>query len=340
MFHKPHKPPAPVVLAYGMGVDSTALLVELVARGETPDLVLTADTGAENPLTYDYYEVISAWMRERGIAHEMVRYVPKRFKNWPAYYTILENVLTNATLPSISLGRHSCSLKWKVSPQDTFLKQWGPAQAAWAGGQKVVRLIGYDASPADTRRYTHASTIPNELFECRYPLREWGWDRAACVQRIEQAGLPVPPKSSCFICGAMKPDEVRSLPAWCLRMIVLVEARAAPRLRTVEGLWRSSTKTRPGKITDFILAEQLLPADEVATIVADAPLELVRFQDVAGLVPIEERPTMASWLSRFDAGFTAAEARAGEGTHCSSNRATCPLASVKDERSPQFSRAA
>src|SRR3546814_9159664 len=115
-------------------------------------------------------------------------------------------------------------LKWKVAPQDAFLKQWEPAKDAWARGQKVVRLIGYDASPADTRRYTHASTITSDLFECRYPLREWGWDRAACIARIEAAQLPVPPKSSCFICGAMKPDEVRALPSWCLRLIVLVRS--------------------------------------------------------------------------------------------------------------------
>lgn len=38
-------PPAPVVLAYGIGVDSTALLVELEAKGTPPDLVLSADTG-------------------------------------------------------------------------------------------------------------------------------------------------------------------------------------------------------------------------------------------------------------------------------------------------------
>src|SRR3546814_15082021 len=83
-------------------------------------------------------------------------------------------------------------------------------------------------------------TITSDLFECRYPLREWGWDRAACIARIEAAQLPVPPKSSCFICGAMKPDEVRALPSWCLRLIVLVEARAAPRLRTVEEIGRTS----------------------------------------------------------------------------------------------------
>lgn len=166
-----------------------------------------------------------------------------------------------------------------------------------------MRLIGYDASPADTRRYDHASTIEDARFECRYPLREWGWDRAACVRRIEAAGLPVPPKSSCFICGAMRPEEVRALPAWCLRLIVLVEARAVPRLRTVEGLWRRSTRTRPGKMTDFIRAEALLPPDEIDTIVAQAPSELLRFQEAAALVPLDERPAMSEWLARFNAGL-------------------------------------
>lgn len=296
-------PPPPVVLAYGIGVDSTSLLVELEARGERPDLVLSADPGAEKPDTYAYQQMIAGWMAARGIAYEVVRYVPQRFKHWPPYYSILANVLTNATLPSISLGRHSCSLKWKVAPQDAFLKQWATAQAAWARGQKVIRLIGYDASPADTRRHAHTSGIDDPLFECRYPLREWGWTRDRCIARIEAAGLPVPPKSSCFFCGAIQPNEVRALPAWCLRLIVLIEARAEPRLRTVEGLWRRSTRTRPGRITDFIRSEGLLPEAEIVAIRRDAPTDLIRFQDAASLVPVSERPTMEEWISDFTAGL-------------------------------------
>ncbi|PBN42956.1 hypothetical protein [Sphingobium sp. D43FB] len=295
--------PPPVVLAYGIGVDSTALLIELEARGEAPDLVLTADPGAEKPETYEYQKLIAAWMVARHIPYEVVRYVPRRFKHWPPYYSILANVLTNATLPSISLGRHSCSLKWKVAPQDAFLKQWAPAKAAWARGQKVVRLIGYDASPADTRRYAHASALDDPLFDCRYPLRDWNWTRDRCVARIEAAGLPVPPKSSCFFCGAIRPDEVRALPPWCLRLIVLIEARAEPRLRTVEGLWRRSTKTKPGRITDFIRGERLLPEAEIDAIRRDAPTDLIRFQDAASIVPVGERPTMEEWLDRFNAGL-------------------------------------
>src|SRR3546814_12024942 len=88
-------------------------------------------------------------------------------------------------------------------------------------------------------------TITSDLFECRYPLREWGWDRAACIARIEAAQLPVPPKSSCFICGAMKRDEFRPLPSCCLRLTSLAEARAAPVLRPVDGLRPRATTGQP-----------------------------------------------------------------------------------------------
>jgi len=55
----PLAPPPPVVLAYGIGVDSTALLIEKHARGEAPDLVLTADTSVEKPATQYYNEAIT-----------------------------------------------------------------------------------------------------------------------------------------------------------------------------------------------------------------------------------------------------------------------------------------
>ena len=294
----------PRVLCYGVGVDSTALLVELEARDEAPDLVLTADTGAEKTETYEFQRLMRAWMEERSIPYEVVSYETKRFKNWPPYRNLTESLLTNGCLPSIAFGRHSCSLKYKAAPQEAFLKAWQPAIEAWAAGEKVIRYIGYDASPRDGQRYAHASTIDDPLFDNRYPLREWGWDRERCKARIVEAGLPVPPKSSCVFCTAMKPDEVRSLsPEW-LRTIVLIEARAAPRLKTVEGLWRRSTRKRPGRMTDFIRDEGLLPDDEITRIIESAPADLVAFQTRAASQPLEERTPMASWLERFHAGET------------------------------------
>lgn len=111
------------------------------------------------------------------------------------------------------------------------------------------------------------------------------------------------------MCLAARPSEIRTLPPWCLRLIVLLEARAAPRLRTIDGLWRKGTKglrggeARPGSMTQFIRAEGLLPSEEIDDIIRHAPTDLVRFQDAAALVPIEEREPLRTWLDRFNAGI-------------------------------------
>ena len=312
----PATPDQPVVAAWGMGLDSTAMIIEWIASGRRLDMVLTADTGVERPETYDYLPIFQQWMNDHGVAHHVVRYAPKRFKQWPPYFTLLKNCLTNATLPSISFGRHSCSAKWKIEPQDRWVSTWQPAICAWARGEKVTKLIGYDASPADSRRYAHREGLIDERFDYRYPLREWGWDRQRCAERIRAENLPVPVKSSCFICCAMKPEEVASLPKWCLRLIVLVEARAAPRLGTVEGLWRSSTRARPGRMTTFIRERGLLDFDEVDAIIAGAPIDLVDFQRIAAAMPIERRSSMRNWIDRFNAGVQALapDDLAGSGT--------------------------
>ncbi len=48
-----------VVVGYGGGTDSTALLVECVKRGIKVDMILFADTGAEKPHTYAYVNYFS-----------------------------------------------------------------------------------------------------------------------------------------------------------------------------------------------------------------------------------------------------------------------------------------
>ncbi len=296
----------PVIAAWGAGVDSTAMLIELIERGERVDQVLFADTGAERKETYDFIPVFIAWLSERGVPVTIVRYQAKNFKNFPAYRTLTENVLACGTLPGISMGAASCSAKWKQQPQDKWCKTYEPAVRTWAAGGKVVKLIGYDSSPADDRRFAARDGVhEDEHYIYRYPLREWGWARAECQARIARAGLPVPPKSSCFFCLAMKPAEVSSLPVQQLRQIVLIEARAAPRLRTCEGLWRSTVKgcrgatPRPGSMTTYIREQGLLPADEVEEIQQIAPDMLTPFRGPDGQVSTENRPELGAWLKLF-----------------------------------------
>lgn len=98
-----------MVAAWGAGVDSTAMIIEMHARGEQLDLALLAEM-PERPETLRLIPIFRRWMDDRGIANATARYEPKRFKNWPKYSDLLENCLTNGTLPSIAFGRHSCSL--------------------------------------------------------------------------------------------------------------------------------------------------------------------------------------------------------------------------------------
>lgn len=300
--------PPPNIVAWGAGVDSTAMIIEMFERGERIDMVLRARM-PERPETEVFIPMFEQWMDDRGIPHQTVRYTPKRFKHWPPYSDLLENCLTNGTLPSIAFGRSVCSAKWKISPQDAWTKAWPPAQRAWARGQKVVRLIGYDCSPRDSKRYAHSEGHASDLFEYRYPLREWGYTREDCALRIASAGLPRVVASSCWFCTGMTCDEVRTLPRENLRLIVLMEARAKPRLRTCEGLWRSSTKglrgreARPGSMTQFIREQRLLPQREIDRIIAEAPTQLLAFLDGAAAMPLHQRPTMGSWLARFNAGL-------------------------------------
>lgn len=301
-------PDNPVVCAWGGGVDSTAMLVEMVDSGQRVDAVLFADTGSERPETYAFIELFTAWLEARGILVVVVRYMPTNTKNYPRYASLYENCLTNGTLPSITFGGGTCSLKWKVAPQNKWTEAWPPAQRCWAEGGKVTRLIGYDCSPADDRRYAHSRTIPaDERYNYRYPLREWGWQRPDCEARIARAGLPIPKKSSCTFCTASKKDEIATLPAIELRRIVLMEARAKPRLRNVDGLWRKRVKgmrgatPRPGSMTEFIREEGLLPSSDIDAIIEAAPQALVRWQEAVAGDP--GRPELKQWLDLFDRTF-------------------------------------
>lgn len=222
---------SPLVVSYGAGVDSTAVLVGMQQRGIRPDLILFADVGAEKPETYAYLPVMNAWLASVGFPQiAIVRYQPTR-----APYTTLEGkCLANETMPSLAYGGHSCSIVFKAQPQEKYLKSWAPAVEAWLAGGKVTRAIGYDNGRQDCARRAKADvatakTGSDAKFDWWYPLQDWGIDREACIALIESAGLPVPLKSACFFCPASKKHEVEWLrdthPELFARALA-VEARA------------------------------------------------------------------------------------------------------------------
>lgn len=249
-----YDPAAPVVVAYGMGVDSTALLIGWHAKGmPRPDLILFADTGSEKPETYAYLDIINAWLRSVGYPEVTVI---KNKSPIAGDASLHGECHRKSVLPSLAYGGHSCSLKWKVEPQWKYCRDrygWKqPRKArgatekpagAWAHGPSITKLIGYDAGPADARRIKNAvgKWPPGHVY--RYPLAEWGWTRERCEQEIRAAGLPVPMKSACFMCPASKKHEITWLakhhPELAARAADLEERAKARGLTTVKGLGRN-----------------------------------------------------------------------------------------------------
>jgi hypothetical protein len=122
----------------------------------------------------------------------VVAYAPQNFKHFPPYSTLEQNCLTNGTLPSEAFGFGSCSLKWKAAPQEKWIRAQQFALDAWARGDKVVRAVGYDASGADCKRSYKAAKISSELYEQRFLLQEWGWNREN-VQSKDRGRRPARP---------------------------------------------------------------------------------------------------------------------------------------------------
>jgi len=194
----------PLVVSYGMGVDSTAMLIGMAQRSIRPDLILFADTGGEKPETYQYHDVISSWLKHADFPPvTWVRYEPKR----APYHTLEQKCLTNEALPSLAYGWGTCATVFKIEPQLKFVRKW-LADAS----QVVTFAVGFDAGVSDTRRRALAEKARQDnRYQQRFPLQEWGWTRSHCAQVIIDAGLPVPVKSACFFCPASKKFEILAL---------------------------------------------------------------------------------------------------------------------------------
>jgi len=209
------------VVAYGGGLNSTAMLVEAVRREIPIDLILFADTGGEKPETYDYVVRLSNWLQSKGCPR--IRVCCSITKDGEKL-TLEENCLRKGMLPSLSYGFKKCSHRWKKEPQEKFTNNWKPAKEFWATGAKIEKWIGFDADEE------HRAKIPGcAKYTYRYVLCEWDMGREECAAAITAAGLPLPIKSACFFCPASKKRDILQLdcehPALAARALSL-EARA------------------------------------------------------------------------------------------------------------------
>jgi len=231
---------APIVCAYGGGTNSTAMLIRMVELKERVDLILFADTGGEKPSTYAIVREFSSWLVARGYPEIItVRHNNKHGE----VVTLEERCLSQGMLPSLAYGFKKCSLKFKRSPQDKFVNNWLPAKQAWKDGEKVIKLIGYDAEESH-RLKSAPKDDPKYIY--RYPLIDWDWCREDCLDAIDDSGITRPGKSACFFCPATKKHEIIRMlneDPCLLERALKMEQNAMPKLQTVMGLGRSYSWT-------------------------------------------------------------------------------------------------
>jgi len=220
-----------IIVSYGGGTNSTAMLIECVKRGIEVDLILFADTGGQRPETYCYVEMFSKWLVDNGMPEIIA---VKKVTRAQEILTLEDNCLQQKMLPSIAYGFKSCSHKYKIQPQDKYCNNNEKCKEGWKDG-KLTKFIGYDADEE------HRAKIPeDDKYKYQYPLVEWDMGRDECIETIKEAGLELPGKSACFFCPSSKPHEMRALqlqhPDLAARALKM-EANAE--LTSIKGLGRN-----------------------------------------------------------------------------------------------------
>lgn len=227
------------IVSFGGGTNSTAMIIGMYQRDIPIDLILFADTGGEQPHTYEFIEAFNEWLTSHSLPEiTSVFYKTKDGER----LTLEDECFKSCSLPSIAYGWKKCSQKHKIRPQEQFCNNDERCKAVWAAGERVHKFIGYDFG--ESRRIQHAAPIDatDKKYEKHYPLYEWKWGREDCIEVIQKAGLPRPGKSSCYFCPSMKKAEIEAL--WTeypdlFERAVEMEHNAAPTLKTVKGLGRS-----------------------------------------------------------------------------------------------------
>jgi len=92
----------PLVVSFGGGTNSAAMLIEMARRKVRPDLIMFADTGGELPETIRFVAEFSAWLE----AHDMPPVVTVR----EGRQTLEQEVLPSNVVPFVNFGEQAGSL--------------------------------------------------------------------------------------------------------------------------------------------------------------------------------------------------------------------------------------
>ena len=177
-------------LSFGGGVNSVALHLYLIDRGEKFESVFVHhDT--DWPETYTYVAGFQWWLKLNGY-RPITILRPKMFRQGRYFNSLIEYCEIQRMVPHFSV--RWCTSQFKVKPMHDYIKK--PATV----------FLGIDADEAKRAKIRVQAGV-----EDRWPLLEADIGREGCKQIIRAHGLPVPPKSGCYICPFMRLGQWKRL---------------------------------------------------------------------------------------------------------------------------------
>lgn len=200
-----------VRFSYGMGVDSTAILLRWIHEPWTAPCpledicVMIAQTGDEWPLTGLLVEKhIFPLLRRHGMRTVQVARKSASQTDGIAVladtrspvechlegaYKLSDEMFAAGTVPQTG-GARLCSAKAKGWPLDQFMAGEAPGP--------YLHVIGFEANELSRVKKDREEGPPNRIPS--YPLVNWGWDRKRCEDYIrEMLGIEWV-KSACSFC--------------------------------------------------------------------------------------------------------------------------------------------
>lgn len=192
------------VFSYGGGIQSTAALV-LAASGLIDyHVFLFCNVGedSEHPATLQYvHDVAMPYAKAHGIELIELQKTRKTGEIDTVYKCITRPGSRSIGIPvrmngNGAPGRRSCTFDFKVSVVDKWLRQHG--------AKTTGATVGIGISLDEIQR-VKPNSDPDTLVwkENAFPLvmeLEKPLTRQDCINVIQSAGLPVPPKSACVFC--------------------------------------------------------------------------------------------------------------------------------------------
>lgn len=208
----------PKVLSYGGGLDSFAMLLQAIERGEKPDVVVFMDVGdgspesdgqdpAEWPGTYRHIrEQVIPLCKEHGI-----EFVWMTTAEWPVREarSLFHWMEKRGQIP-VSGPKRICTTIAKVERFEAWMDSRWP-------DREVEVWIGFDADEGkrvakDPNAGTGRKIKPGQARRRnRFPLVEWGLCRCRCESYVRGLGRPVPRKSACVFCPYSTKADFKTL---------------------------------------------------------------------------------------------------------------------------------